>query len=160
MPQSPRRPTRFRLLPGGQLHVPHVEAALPLETRRATDAWAAGLSEAELTELVEHHVLLLLQTSAWGTLDTPEWRTLAEVLLSEVVRRREAQVPLPLCPRGEAPPAAPGLCAAGVVRYHPPRRRAFITARMRERTPSCPHEEPTQGPRPHPSQTPADPAPL
>ena len=99
MPKSPRRPPRFRILPGGQLPVPCIETAVPLETRLATDDWAAGLSEAELTELVEQHVLLPLQTSRLGTLDTPEWRKIAEVLLSEVVRRREA-----LAPAQPAPP--------------------------------------------------------
>ena len=94
-PKSPPR-EKLRMLPGGQRtgpRRPSVEAALPLEARMATEALVEALSETELTAMLHNLVLLPIQTSPWGMLDIPAWRKLADVLLSELLRRREAPAP-------------------------------------------------------------------
>ena len=86
-----RRPPTLRMLPGGQRTMPLAEAELPLEARIATDAWVEALSAPELIALVDHHVLLAIQAIPLGMLESPAWRKLADVLLSEMVRRFDAQ---------------------------------------------------------------------
>ena len=84
--------------------MPLVETELPLEARIATEAWVESLSATELIALVDHHVLLSIQTSPLGMLKSPTWRKLADVLLSEMVHRLDVQS----CADTQAPVVVPG----------------------------------------------------
>lgn len=100
------RPPMLRMLPGGQRTgptLPLIEAEWPLEARMATDEWVEALSTTELIALIDHHVLLAIQTSPLGTLESLTWRKLADVLLSEMVRRLDTQS----CADPRAPIAVP-----------------------------------------------------
>ena len=66
---------------------------IPVETWTATDAWAARLSDATLGELVSEHVHAPILTWPGGELDRLTWRKLADVLLTELLRRVEAPAP-------------------------------------------------------------------
>ena len=83
------------MLPGG---APGAGASptlpmIPVETWTATDAWAARLSDAKLGELVSEHVHAPILTWPGGELDRLAWRKLADVLLTELLRRVEAPAP-------------------------------------------------------------------
>ena len=64
---------------------------IPVETWTATDDWAERLANDELAALVSEYVVHPILTWPGGELDRVAWRKLADVLLSEMLRRVEAR---------------------------------------------------------------------
>ena len=86
----------LHVLPGGCLTPPPVtdlRPMIPVEAWTATDAWAERLSDATLAALVSEHVHAPILTWPGGELDRLTWRKLADVLLTELLRRVEAPAP-------------------------------------------------------------------
>ena len=93
MTKKPPRKGLF-VLPGGDLVAATLAEVLPLipvETWTATDDWAERLPDARLAELVSEYVLHPILTYQAYELDRQAWRKLADVLLTEMIRRTEAR---------------------------------------------------------------------
>ena len=63
----------------------------PLEAWTATDDWAERLANDELAALVSEYVVHPILTWPGSELARLAWRKLADVLLSEMIRRVEAR---------------------------------------------------------------------